>query len=369
MLPESMSDSVLDKIKNKNLRGIAEKVFCGIAVSEADALAMLATADILELGLIAHAVKTRMHGDIVYYGVNMNLNYTNVCELRCPLCAFSCSEGDAGAFTLTLEEIESRVREAVASGVDEVHIVGGLNPALTFDYYEQMLQRIKSVAPEVFIVAFSAVEYDYFARIGNLSLEEVFTRMKDAGLGALPGGGAEIFAPEVRGIIAPKKISGRRWLEVMRTAHTLGLKTNATLLYNHLEKPHHIVDHLSQIRALQNETGGFKTFVPLPYHDAHTGIEARRPAPTGFEDIRLFAASRIFLHNVPHLKALWMYLGEKMAQVLLRFGVDDLSGTYHYEKVVHSAGASTPDTGSEPHLRRLIGLSGLQPVRAVASYE
>ncbi len=364
-----MNNSLPDKIQNKDLRAIAEKVSSGIAVSEADARIMLTTTDILELGLMAHAVRTRLHGDTVYYGVNMNLNYTNVCELRCPLCAFSCSAGDPGAYTLTLDEIESRVRDAAASGVDEVHIVGGLNRALAMDYFEEMLRRIKAVAPEIFIVAFTAVEYDYFARTNNLSLEEVFTRLKNAGLGALPGGGAEVFAPEVREVIAPKKISGKRWLEVMRTAHTLGLRTNATLLYNHLEKTGDIVDHLSAIRGLQDETGGFKTFVPLPYHDANTGIGARRKEPTGFEDIRLFATSRIFLHNVPHLKALWMYLGEKMAQVLLRFGVDDFGGTYNYEKVVHSAGASTADTGSEAHLRRLIGISGLKAVRTVASYE
>ncbi|MCX5814733.1 MAG: CofH family radical SAM protein [Proteobacteria bacterium] len=364
-----MNNNLIDKIKNKDLRTIAEKVYKDVPVDEADGMCMLTTTDILELGLVAHFLRTRLYGDIAYYSVNMNLNYTNICELRCPLCAFSRSEDDEGAFTLTLEAVESRVREMVSYGIDEVHIVGGLNPTLKIDYFEEMLSRIKSIKASIFIVAFTAVEYDYFARINGLSLEEVLIRMKNAGLGALPGGGSEIFAPEIRRIIAPKKISGKRWLEVMKAAHGLGLKTNATLLYNHLERPEDIVSHLSQVRRLQDETGGFKTFVPLPYHDAQRGVAPRRHQSTGFDDIRLFAASRIFLHNVPHIKALWMYLGEKMAQTLLRFGVDDLGGTYHHEKVVHSAGASTSDTGNELHLKRLIENAGLQAVRAVASYE
>ncbi|MBU2055970.1 MAG: CofH family radical SAM protein [Proteobacteria bacterium] len=364
-----MKDSIIDKITNKDLRLLADKVVRGIPVSEADALFMLGTNDILELGLIADSLRTRLHGDIAYYEVNMNLNYTNVCELRCPLCAFSRAEGDAGAFTLGLDEIEDKVRQADSFGIDEVHIVGGLNPKLKIGYFEEMLRRIKTVNPDIFIVAFTAVEYDYFARLNGLPLEEVFVRMMNAGLGALPGGGAEVFSPRLRKVIAPRKIPAKRWLEVMRVAHSLGLKTNATLLYNHLETPADIVDHLSQIRALQDETGGFKTFVPLPYHDARTEIHARRTQTTGFGDVRLFAASRIFLHNVPHLKSLWMYLGEKMAQLLLRFGVDDLGGTYHYEKVVHSAGATTADAGSESHLRRLIEHAGLNPIRAAANYE
>lgn len=363
------TDNLPDRIKNRKLQSIAEKVVNGISVNESDTLAMLATNDILELGLIARFLKTKLHGDAVYYSVNMNLNYTNVCELRCPLCAFSRSESDADAFTLTLDEIEARVRDAVFSGIDEVHIVGGLNPKLKIDYFVEMLRRIKSIKPDIFIVGFTAVEYDYFARINNLPLEEVFIRMKEAGVGALPGGGAEVFAPEIREVIAPKKISGVRWLDIMRTAHTLGLKTNATLLYNHIERPENIADHLLRIRALQKETGGFKTFVPLAYHDANTDIRSRRSETTGFGDVRLYAASRIALDNVPHLKALWMYVGEKMAQTLLHFGVDDLGGTYHHEKIVHAAGASTPNSGSESHLRRLIELAGLNPVRTAANYE
>ncbi|NTW78500.1 MAG: CofH family radical SAM protein, partial [Syntrophaceae bacterium] len=333
--------NLIPVFRNSDLRTIAEKIIQGTPVSEADALTMLTTNDVMELGLMADAVKTKLHGDVAFYSVNMNLNYTNICELRCPLCAFSCSSGDANAYTYSIDDIESLVGNAVRAGIDEVHIVGGLNPELKIDYFEEMLRRIKGVKEDIFIVAFTAVEYDYFARINNLSLEEVFSRLIDAGLGALPGGGAEIFSPNVRNEIAPRKISGGRWLEVMRTAHKMGLKTNATMLYNHIEQPQDIVGHLANIRNLQDETSGFKTFVPLAFHEANTQVAAKRRETSGFQDIRIFSAARIFLHNVPHIKALWMYLGEKMAQVLLRFGADDMSGTYRNEKVVHAAGAPT----------------------------
>jgi aminodeoxyfutalosine synthase len=356
-----------DTLQNKTLRGIAEKVCSKVPVSKEDALYMLTTDHILDLGAIAHHIRTKLHGDIAYYGVNMNLNYTNICELRCPLCAYSCDENNENAFLLSIDEIDRRIRKAVLMGIDEVHIVGGLHPDLGIDYFEQMLRRIKKIKPDIHIVGFTAVEYDYFAKKNNIPLEEVFKRFIDAGVEALPGGGAEIFSPRVRDIIAPKKISGSKWLSVMRTAHKMGLKTNATLLYNHIETPEDIVDHLSQIRDLQDETGGFKTFVPLQFHGENTKIDPR-PSTTGYDDIRIYAASRVFLHNVPHLKALWMYLGDKMAQVLLRFGVDDIGATYHNEKVVHAAGAQTPDFGSEPFLRRLIHEAQLIPERTTASY-
>ena len=358
-----------DHIQNPELRGIAGKVAQGIPVNRSDARLLLTTPDILDLGTIAHGLRTQLHGDVTCYGVNMNLNYTNICELRCPLCAFSCDPGDPEAFVLSLEDIERRVRRAVADGVDEIHIVGGLHPDLGLDYYEEMLSRIRRVKPDLFIVAFTAVEYDHFARVSGFPLEEVFHRLMTAGVSALPGGGAEIFAPQVREAIAPKKISGRRWLEIMRIAHCMGLKTNATLLYNHLESVEDIIDHLFQIRDLQDETGGFKTFVPLPFHGENTAIRPKRNFATGFDDIRVFAAGRIVLHNIPHLKALWMYVGEKMAQVLLRFGVDDISGTYRNEKIVHAAGARTPDFGSETHLRRIIRNAGFKARRTNAGYE
>ncbi len=357
-----------DTIINKRLGKIAVKVFEGIPVSKADAEYMLSTNDILDLGKISNFIRTKLHGDAAYYGVNMNLNFTNICELRCPLCAFSRNDGDKDSFLLSLDEIEKRVRSAVASGIDEVHIVGGLHPELKIDYFEKMIRRIKKIKPDLFVVAFTAVEIDYFARKNRITVKETMKRLIDAGIGAMPGGGAEIFSPHIRNIIAPAKISGNRWLQIMRTAHEMGLKTNATMLYNHKEEIGDIAGHLAKIRKLQDETGGFKTFVPLLFHDTNTKIRAKRKTSTGYDDIRIYAASRIFLHNIPHLKALWMYLGDKMAQVLLRFGVDDFAATYHNEKVVHAAGAKTPDYGSESFLKRLIQNAGLKPVRTTANY-
>lgn len=365
----TMTDKLAELIRDKALAKIADKVACNVPVDWEDARYLLTTANILDLGTIAHHVRTELHGDRAYYGVNMNLNYTNICQLRCPLCAFSCNEGDEKAYLLSLDEIEERVNRGVAAGIDEVHIVGGLHPELTLDYFEEMLRRIKRIKPDIFIVAFTAVEYDYFARRNNVSLETVFKRLIKAGVDALPGGGAEVFAVDVRNVISPKKISGNRWLEVMQTAHRLGLQTNATMLYNHLEGVDDVVDHLFKIRNLQDETGGFKTFVPLAFHEENTAIKAKRKSPTGYDHVRIYAASRIILHNVSHLKALWMYLGEKMAQVLLRLGVDELGGTYIDERVVHSAGAQTPAQGAEDNLRRLIVDARLVPVRTTAGYK
>ncbi len=361
-------NSITDDMTDPRLRTIAEKVLCEEAISEDDALFLLRSNDILDIGRIAQVLRHRWNGKNAYYGVNMNLNYTNVCELRCPLCAFSCDADSEKAYLYDIEEVERRVRSALSEGIEEVHIVGGLRPDLPLSYFEEMLRTIKRIDPNLFIVAFTAVEYDYFARINGIPLETVIRRLIDAGLGAIPGGGAEIFDPDIRRIISPKKISGDRWLEVMRTAHSLGLKTNATMLFGHIETDAHIVDHLSRIRALQSETGGFKTFVPLAFHPANTAIVGAKPRTSGYDIARIYAASRIFLHNIPHIKALWMYVGERMAQNLLWFGVDDIGATYHQEKVVHAAGATTPDYGSESFLKHLITSAGFHPVRTTAAY-
>jgi len=359
--------AISESVSNPDLRRIAEKVESGTPVDRSDAELMLRTPDILDLGSIATHLRWLWNGPTTYYSVNMNLNYTNICILRCPLCAYSCNAGDKEAFVLSLDEIQDRIEQAVAKGIDEVHIVGGLNPELSFDYYQSMIRRIKSVQPDLFVVAFTAVEYDFFSRQLDIPLSEVFDRLIHAGVDALPGGGAEIFAPGIREKIAPDKISGDRWLEVMRTAHEKGLETNATLLYNQHESAEDIIDHLFRLRDLQDETQGFKTFVPLRFHGKNTRIDESGRS-SGFNDVRLYATARIALHNFPHVKALWMYLGERVAQVMQHFGADDLGATYHHEKVVHAAGASTADRGSEPFLRRIIENAGFEPRRTNAGY-
>lgn len=357
-----------DTIKDPVLQAIAGKVEDGTPLSGEDALYLLASNRIMEIGALAHSVRTRLHGDRTYYGVNLNLNYTNICELRCPLCAYSRDAGDRDAYTLSPAEIEARVRTAVLNGIDEVHVVGGLNPDLDLAYYEELLHAIRRAGPHLYIVGFTATEYDYVARRQGLSLESVLQRFREAGVDALPGGGAEIFAPEVRRVIAPRKMPGQRWLEVMRAAHQAGLKSNATLLYGHIESPEQVVDHLSRLRALQDETGGFKALVPLAFHSENTALEVKPGVESGFRDIRLYATARLFLHNIPHLRALWMYLGEAMAQTLLDFGVDDIGSTYGDERIVHAAGATTEASGSEAHLQRLIRAAGKTPVRTASDY-
>jgi aminodeoxyfutalosine synthase len=359
--------NISDNIRDRRLKDIAQKVYSDTKVSFDDAIYMLKTNDILDLGTIADFIRTKLHKNKTFYGVNMNLNYTNICELRCPLCAFSCNKEDKKAYLFSLKEIEKRVKKAVANGIDEIHIVGGLHPELKLEYFEEMLKIIKEIKPDINIVAFTAVEYDYFAKLNNISVEEVFTRLIKAGVNTLPGGGAEIFAPDVRKIISPKKISGDQWLKIMEIAHNMGLKTNATMLYNHKESTEDIADHLLKLRNLQDKTNGFKTFVPLQFHSENTQITTRR-STTGFDDIRIYATARIFLHNIPHIKALWMFVGDKMAQVLQKFGVDDIGATYNNEKVVHAAGATTPDYGTEQFLERLITTAGFIPQRATALY-
>jgi len=356
-----------ENIQNKKLKTIGEKVFSNKPVSFDDAVYMLQTNNILDLGCIADFVRTKLHDNKTFYGVNMNLNYTNICELRCPLCAFSCDIDDKKAYLFSIEDIEKKVQKAVDTGIDEIHIVGGLHPDLKLEYFEEMLKTIKHIKPDITIVAFTAVEYHYFAQQNNIPVKEVFTRLIKAGLNTLPGGGAEIFAPGIREIIAPKKISGRQWLEIMELAHNMGLKTNATMLYNHKESIEDIADHFQQLRNLQDKTKGFKTFVPLQFHSDNTQITSNK-ITTGFDDIRIYATARIFLYNIPHIKALWMYVGDKMAQVLQKFGVDDIGATYNNEKVVHAAGATTPDFGTEQFLQRLITTAGFIPKRTTASY-
>jgi len=357
------------KTRDPLLDRIADKVDGNSPLSEADALYLLRSPAIMEIGAMANQVRHRLHGDRAFYGVNLNLNYTNICELRCPLCAFSRDKGTPEAYTLSPADIETKVRSAVAGGIDEVHVVGGLNPELDLGYYEDMLKAIRRAGPDLYVVGFTATEYDSISRRQGLPLETVLNRFREAGVNALPGGGAEVFAPEVRAVIAPLKMPGTRWLEVMKAAHRAGLKSNATLLYGHIETPEQIVDHLARLRTLQDETGGFKAFVPLAFHPDNTAIRGTRTVESGFADIRLYATARLFLHNIPHLKALWMYLGEAMAQVLLDFGVDDIGSTYSDEKIVHAAGAATERSGSEAHLQRLIRTAGKVPVRTASDYK
>ena len=354
---------------NGELQDVAAKVLNGRRLGREDGIKLYRSSDLLGIGYLADMVRRRRHGDRVCFVVNRHINHTNVCVNRCRFCAFSRPPGHKEAYTLLLEEIEEKAEQARSMGVREVHIVGGLNPELTLSYFEEMLRRVASAVPGVTVKALTAVEVDFLARRHDLSVREVLGRLKDAGLDCLPGGGAEIFAPRVRRLTCPNKISGERWLEIHATAHRLGISTNATMLYGHVETVEERVDHLLQLRSLQDRTGGFLTFIPLAFHPKNTEMEKWGLAPTtGYDDLKTLAVARLLLDNFDNIKAYWVMIGPKMAQIALSFGANDIDGTVMEEKITHSAGAETAQELTRLEMVELIKTSGYVPVERDALY-
>jgi aminodeoxyfutalosine synthase len=352
-----------------SLSSISEKVKKGMRISDDEALFLFESGDFLDVGEMAASVNERKNGRRVFFNVNRHINYTNICVKRCKFCAFSRQTGEVGSFTLSLSEVRSRAEEALRQGATELHIVGGLHPELPFDYYLEMLKAVKAVAPSIHVKAFTAVEIDHLAAISGLSTGRVLSMLRDSGLGSMPGGGAEIFAPKVREDLCPEKISGDRWLSIMEEAHTIGIRSNATMLYGHLESFADRVDHLRRLRELQDRTGGFQAFVPLAFQPGNTRLwTGRMSGTTGMDDLRTMAVSRIYLDNFDNIKAYWVMLGEKIAQVALSFGVNDLDGTVIEEKIGHDAGAASPQSLSRDEILRLIRKAGKQPVERDTLY-
>jgi len=350
------------------LAEIERKVLAGERLSAEDGLALYAAPDLLWLGRLARLAQRRVSGDFVYFNVNRHLNLTNICKAKCAFCSFRRDKGEEGGYTMTIEEaVATAVQTAAALEITELHIVNGLHPDLPFDYYLEALRRLKAALPQVHLKAFTAVEIWWFARLTGRSYEDVLRALIDAGLGSLPGGGAEIFAPRVRRRICGYKSTAEDWLEIHRTAHRLGLRTNATMLYGHIETPEERVDHVLRLRALQDETGGFQVFIPLRFHNANNRM-SHLPMATALESARVFAVSRLLLDNVAHLKAYWIMLGLDTAQTLLEFGVDDLDGTVVQERIYHMAGASTPHELSLDDLLRVIRAAGRIPVQRDTTY-
>lgn len=347
------------------LRVLKTRIETGRRITPEEALALFRSDDIFSLGSLASTCARNINSDNVFYIRNIHINPTNICVNRCKFCAFSRSKGEDGAYELTIEEIIGKLR-ARSPYFDEVHIVGGLHPDWPFEHYLKILRSIKKEFPKVNIKAFTAAEIDYMRKISGLSLPEVLSALKEAGLGLLPGGGAEIFHPEVRQNLCPEKISGERWLEVMREVHRAGIKSNATMLYGHIEKPEHRVDHLLKIRELQDETGGFQAFIPLPYQPVGS---VGAGYSSGIDDLKCIAVSRLFLDNIAHIKAYWIMLGEKLSQVALLFGADDLEGTVMEEKIAHMAGARSKECLSEEELKHIIKKAGKVPVRRDSFYK
>ncbi|SJZ64660.1 aminodeoxyfutalosine synthase [Trichlorobacter thiogenes] len=350
------------------LATIKEKVHAGQRLSEDDALALYASNDLLAIGELAAWVNEQKNGANVYFNVNRHINPTNVCVNRCAFCAFSRTADADDAYTLAMDQMVGRAVEAVGQGATEVHLVGGLHPDLTFEFYLELLRDIRISAPSLHIKAFTAVEIDYFAQISQLTVEQVLAQLIEAGLGSMPGGGAEILVEEVRQKICPEKISGQRWLEVHRLAHHAGLKTNATMLYGHVETAADRVRHMALLRELQDQTGGFQVFIPLAWQPENSPLKLDTKGTSGLDDLKTLAIARLFLDNFPHLKAYWIMLGEKIAQVALAFGVDDLDGTVVEEKIGHDAGAASPQSLTLERLIRLIKVAGKTPVERDTLY-
>src|SRR4051795_9908431 len=349
------------------LQAIREKVEAGARLSFEDGLALEASSDLFALGEMANRVRERYNGDFGYYNVNTHINPTNVCVYKCDFCAFRADLDDPRAYVMDRDQIVARAGQAHERGATELHIVGGLHHKLPFDYYVDVVRWIHEAYPEIHIKAYTGVEIEFFAQIARLSIEEVLKRLVDAGLGSLPGGGAEIFHPEVRDQICGAKASTETWLEVHRTAHRLGLHSNATMLYGHIEKPRHRIDHMIRLRTLQDETGGFQTFIPLAFHPDNSRMDDL-PKPSGVMDLKTMAVSRLMLDNFPHIKAYWVMLGIKTAQVALSFGADDIDGTVVHETIYHAAGAETPQEVSVAEIERLIREAGRVPVERDTLY-
>jgi aminodeoxyfutalosine synthase len=355
------------KIGDARLERVAEKVLAGKRLNAADGLALFESHDFLSVGWLANHVRVARHGNVCYYNINRHINPTNVCVAHCRLCAFGRSPDAPAAYTFALDEIWQRASEGSAQGATEFHIVGGLHPDLPFEWYLDLIRGLKQRFSHIHLKAFTMVEVGYYARISKLSIRDTLLAMKEAGVDSLPGGGAEIFAPRVRKIICDHKVSGRMWLEIARTAHEIGLRSNATMLYGHIETPEERVEHLIQLREMQDKTHGFVTFIPLAFHPANTAL-AHLPGPTGMDDLKMIAVSRLLLDNFEHIKAYWIMLTPRIAQIALRFGANDIDGTVIEEKIYHDAGATTDQFTSRGELERLIRAAGCEPVERDTLY-
>ncbi len=353
--------------EDQRLPAILARVEAGERLTFEDGLTLYRTADLLGVGYIANLVRERLHGNLTYFNVNRHINPTDVCVASCRLCAFGKRPKDPKAYTMSLEQVWETAGRGYSEAVTEFHIVGGLHPTLTLDWYCQMLRGLKQRFPAVHLKALTMVEVAYLAKRTGCSVREALQRLKDAGLDSMPGGGAEIFNERVRRIICDHKIDGNQWLDVAREAHRLGIKSNCTMLYGHIENDEDRVDHLLRLRELQDETGGFVAFIPLAFHPDNTPLQ-HLPPTTGFADLKNIAVARLLLDNIPHIKAYWVMMTPRIAQLAQRFGADDIDGTVVEEKIYHDAGATTQQALRREELLTLIRKAGREPVERDTLY-
>jgi len=349
---------ILDKVQNEE------------RLTVEDARRLYQCDDILVLGYLANIVRERKNGDNAYFIYNQHINYSNICTNLCKFCAFGKPKDSEAAYEMSIADIEAKVRQRLDEPITEIHMVGGIHPDLPYSYYTDALRAIKRLRPDVHIQAFTCVEIAHLAEISGLGVEGVLRDLVDAGLGSIPGGGAEVFSPRIRKLTCEKKLSGQGWLEVAKTAHRLGLRSNATMLYGHIETIDERIEHLDALRAAQDETGGFMTFIPLAFHPKNTelGADQALSRSTGIEDLKNIAVARLFLDNFDHIKAYWIMVGPKLAQVALSFGADDIDGTVKEEVITHMAGADTEQALARDHLVELIREAGRRPVERDTLY-
>jgi aminodeoxyfutalosine synthase len=350
------------------LEAVRQKMQRGERLSFEDGVALFRHPDVVAVGQLANEVRERLHGDRTYFNRNMRLEVTNVCVASCLFCSFAkLEEGAPGAHTMRVEDAWRELEVRMDDPPSEVHIVNGLHPGLPFSYYEELLAGFKRIKPDIHMKCFTAVEIHFFAEHYGMTHREVLERLRTAGLDSLPGGGAEIFHPEVRSRISHDKATADQWLDVHRAAHALGMRTNATMLYGHIETFEHRVDHLLRLRALQDETNGLQAFIPLAFHPDGNGMK-NLPAPTAIDALRTVAVSRLLLDNVSHLKAYWVSMTPEVAQIALRFGADDVDGTIVHETIYRAAGSRSPGALSVEQLVRLIQEAGRVPVERDTLY-
>lgn len=356
------------RLASSGLLDIADKLDAGVRLDLEDGVRLFEAPDLLAVGWLANHEREKRHGARTYFNHNIRLEATNVCVATCLFCAFArLKPGDPGAYTMSLEEVWDKLRRRRDEPLTEIHIVNGLHPDLPWEYYLELLQGLKRIRPDVHLKCFTAVEIAFFADLYGKADEQVLRELMDAGLDSLPGGGAEIFAERVRRKIAHDKCGTERYLAIHRTAHRLGLRSNVTMLYGHIETLDERVDHMLRTRALQDETGGLQAFIPLAFHPDNNQMR-KLPAPSAADTLRVHAVARLVLDNIPHIKAFWIATGVEVAQTSLWFGVDDLDGTVQEEKIYHMAGARTPESLSTAELGRLIRRAGREPIERDTLY-
>ncbi len=360
-------DSLLTRARAAGLAPIAEKVLAGERLTLDDGLALYRTDDLYALGELANHARERLHGDLAYFNVNQHVNYTNYCNKFCAFCSFDRLPGQEGAYLLTPEQAADKIRAQLHEPVTEVHMVAGVWPKIPYDYYLELLRAVKAARPSIHIKAFTMVELDQIARAARKPLEVVLEELKEAGLGSCPGGGCEVFSERVHRAGYRLKISGEQWLALARTVHEAGLRTNCTMLHGHIETVEEKLDHLDRLRRLQDETGGFQTYIPLSFHPANNEW-SHLPGPSALDELREIAVGRLMLDNIPHVKAYWIMLGIEIAQLALAFGADDVDGTVVEEHIYHDAGARTPQQVQREELVRWIREAGRIPVERDTLY-